>query len=162
MGKPRIATGARPDRTQVTLKSKRNELIRSGQATRRDGSLGRKVQSATAQADATVEQLCSMTAKARRTALRKHRVLMRKWKVYRDSMPDHPTIPSKVSALTLESGAAADFRERIDGNRAMDPHFVVGMSRQLPMAEMPKAVLVAIRSGNKTEYRSVYSVTGRP
>jgi len=134
-GVERVDPGPRPKRESMALRSKHNDLVRGGQATRRDGSLGRKVNAVTRAADTTVEQLRSMTARQRRHTLRKHHELMRPWRIYRASLPAHSSKPSQVSALTQSEGRAADFREKIDGCHEMDPHFVQGLTRQLPMVE---------------------------
>jgi hypothetical protein len=130
----------RSERKPVTLKSKRNELIRSGQATRRDGSLGRKVKAATDGAEREVQTLLRMNAKQRRHALRQHHRLMEKWKRYRASLPEHSPDPSPVSDLTLDSGRSLQFRERIDSNHSLDPFWLKGFKRVEPL---PLAKIVA-------------------
>ena len=125
----------RSERKPVTLKSKRNELIRSGQASRRDGSLGRKVKAATDGNWRNVLRLLSMNADDRRRALRKHHRLMEEWKRYRASLPEHSPIPSPVSDLTLDSGRKVQFRERIDSNLASDPFWLKGFKRAGPIEQ---------------------------
>ena len=132
----RAKRAERSDRKVPRLLSKRNELIRSGQATRRDGSIGRKVKAATERAERDaqkVKDLLLMNAKDRRRALRKHRRLMEEWKRYRASLPEHPTVPSPVSDMTLDSGRKVEFRERIDSNLSCDPFWLKGFKRAGPI-----------------------------
>jgi len=129
----RARRAERSDRKVPRLLSKRNELIRSGQATRRDGSIGRKVKAATDGAEREVQTLLRMNARDRRRALRKHRRLMEKWEKYRASLPAHPTVPSPVSDMTLDSGRKVEFRERIDSNLSCDPFWLKGFKRAGPI-----------------------------
>jgi len=144
----RTVYGSRPQ-NRITLRRKQI----------RDERIQLRGQWSTQLADSLAQGVHSLTSQERRRANRRAQRELKAEETRvstRKALNPQPLEPSLVSGLRLDSGLGLRFNERVDRHRAMDPHYVVGFTRQLEMAPMPAPTrTIAIRRKNSKRIRVV-------